>query len=230
MKKNKRILLKLSGESLMGEKSFGLDVKVIDHIAYQIKKVSELNIEICMVVGGGNIFRGISGASDGSDRSTLDYMGMLATLINALSLQNALERNNKNNYYEIFESSLPATGLLRVITSLNLTPTVIIFFLIMAMNILGLLGVHSIVSGTILLVLFTGIPTGLSNLVLMQALLVGWGLCTATSIGSLSIVTGATMFELPVMKLITWKNIVYIFVGGTICAIILAIINPFLLS
>ena len=92
MKKNKRILLKLSGESLMGEKSFGLDVKVIDHIAYQIKKVSELNIEICMVVGGGNIFRGISGASDGSDRSTLDYMGMLATLINALSLQNALER------------------------------------------------------------------------------------------------------------------------------------------
>ena len=130
----------------------------------------------------------------------------------------------------VFESSLPATGLLKVITSLNLTPTVIIFFLIMAMNILGLLGVHSIVSGTILLVLFTGIPTGLSNLVLMQALLVGWGLCTATSIGSLSIVTGATMFELPVMKLITWKNIVYIFVGGTICAIILAIINPFLLS
>ena len=92
MKKNKRILLKLSGESLMGDKSFGLDVKVIDNIAYQIKKASELNIEICMVVGGGNIFRGISGASDGSDRSTLDYMGMLATLINALSLQNALER------------------------------------------------------------------------------------------------------------------------------------------
>ena len=88
----KRILLKISGEALMGEKSFGLDTQVINSIASQIKNVSDLNIEICMVVGGGNIFRGISAASEGFDRSTADYMGMLATLINALSLQNALEK------------------------------------------------------------------------------------------------------------------------------------------
>jgi len=88
----KRILLKISGEALMGKKSFGLDSKVINLIATQIKKVSDLNIEICMVVGGGNIFRGISAASEGSDRSSADYIGMLATLINALSLQNALEK------------------------------------------------------------------------------------------------------------------------------------------
>jgi len=76
----------------MGEKSFGLNSKVIKLIASQIKKVYDLNIEICMVVGGGNIFRGLSAASEGADRSTADYMGMLATLINALSLQNALEK------------------------------------------------------------------------------------------------------------------------------------------
>lgn len=88
----KRILLKISGEALMGEKSFGLNSKVIKLIASQIKKVYDSNIEICMVVGGGNIFRGLSAASEGTDRSTADYMGMLATLINALSLQNALEK------------------------------------------------------------------------------------------------------------------------------------------
>ncbi len=92
MSKYKRILLKLSGEVLMGKKSFGLDNIIVEKIALQIKQVFELNIEICMVVGGGNIFRGISAASKGIDRSTADYMGMLATLINALSLQNALEK------------------------------------------------------------------------------------------------------------------------------------------
>ena len=92
MTKYKRILLKLSGEVLMGKKSFGLDNIVVEKIALQIKQVFKLNIEICMVVGGGNIFRGISAASKGVDRSTADYMGMLATLINALSLQNALEK------------------------------------------------------------------------------------------------------------------------------------------
>ena len=92
MAKYKRILLKLSGEVLMGKKSFGLDNIVVEKIALQIKQVFKLNIEICMVVGGGNIFRGISAASKGVDRSTADYMGMLATLINALSLQNALEK------------------------------------------------------------------------------------------------------------------------------------------
>ena len=88
----KRILLKLSGEALMGEKSFGLDNNVINQIALQIKKVLKLKIEICMVVGGGNIFRGISASASGIDRSTADYMGMLATLINSLSLQSALEK------------------------------------------------------------------------------------------------------------------------------------------
>lgn len=92
MSKYKRILIKLSGEALMGKKPFGLDSNIVDQIASEIKKVYDLNIQICMVIGGGNIFRGISNASKGSDRSTLDYMGMLATLINALSLQNALEK------------------------------------------------------------------------------------------------------------------------------------------
>ena len=76
----------------MGKKNFGLDNEIVNKIALQIKKVSELGIEICMVVGGGNIFRGMSASSDGIDRSTADYMGMLATLINALSLQSALEK------------------------------------------------------------------------------------------------------------------------------------------
>ena len=89
--KYKRILLKLSGESLMGKKSFGLDNNTIKRIALEIKKVFNLNIQICMVVGGGNIFRGISSTEE-SERTTFDYMGMLATLINSLSLQSALEK------------------------------------------------------------------------------------------------------------------------------------------
>ena len=94
MNKYNRILLKISGEALMGKKSFGLDANIVNKISLEIKKVYDLNIQICMVVGGGNIFRGISSASEGSDRTTFDYMGMLATLINALSLQNALEKIN----------------------------------------------------------------------------------------------------------------------------------------
>ena len=93
MKAYKRILLKISGESLMGNKKFGLDNKTIKQIASEIKNVFNSKIELCIVVGGGNIFRGIPAASEGIDRSTADYMGMLATLINALSLQNALEKN-----------------------------------------------------------------------------------------------------------------------------------------
>lgn len=87
-----RILLKLSGEALMGDQPFGLDTKVVERIADEIKEVKELGIEICMVIGGGNIFRGISGASHGMDRTQADYMGMLATVINCLAMQNALER------------------------------------------------------------------------------------------------------------------------------------------
>lgn len=92
MNQYNRILIKISGEALLGSKKFGLDVKIVDKIANEIKKVYEKNIQICIVIGGGNIYRGVSAASEGSDRSTSDYMGMLATLINALSLQNALEK------------------------------------------------------------------------------------------------------------------------------------------
>jgi len=88
----KRVLLKISGEALMGEKPFGQDLETINHICSEIKKVHELGVEICLVVGGGNIFRGISGANEGMERASADYMGMLATVINALAVQNALER------------------------------------------------------------------------------------------------------------------------------------------
>ena len=82
-----RILIKLSGEALMGKSGFGIDVSTINFIAKEIKKISNLNYEICLIIGGGNIFRGVKGASEGIDRSTSDYMGMLATIMNALSLQ-----------------------------------------------------------------------------------------------------------------------------------------------
>ena len=89
-----RILIKLSGEALMGESGFGIDVSTISFIAKEIKKISNLNYEICLIIGGGNIFRGVKGASEGIDRSTSDYMGMLATIMNALSLQSCLEKIN----------------------------------------------------------------------------------------------------------------------------------------
>jgi len=130
----------------------------------------------------------------------------------------------------VFEAALPNMGLLDWLQGLKLSPTVIIFFVIMFMNLMGLLAIHSIVSGTILLVLFTNIPTGLSDLVFMQALLTGWGLNTAISLSSLSIVTGATMFELPMTRLISWSNIIYVFVGGAFCALILSVINPVLVA
>jgi uridylate kinase len=88
----KRILLKLSGESLMGDKSFGIDSDIVDHIADEILKVTKLNIEIGIVIGGGNIYRGLSASQQGVDRVTGDTMGMLATVINSLALQNALEK------------------------------------------------------------------------------------------------------------------------------------------
>lgn len=87
-----RILLKVSGEALMGNTQFGLDVKTVSYIANEIKKVFSSKFQICLIIGGGNIFRGIEGASEGIDRSTSDYMGMLATVINALSMQSALEK------------------------------------------------------------------------------------------------------------------------------------------
>ena len=87
-----RILLKISGEALMGETEFGLDIKIVNYIANEIKEVFINNYQVCLIIGGGNIFRGIQGASEGIDRSTSDYMGMLATVMNALSMQSALEK------------------------------------------------------------------------------------------------------------------------------------------
>ena len=87
-----RILLKISGESLLGDSQFGLNIKTIAYIANEIKEVYKDNYQICLIIGGGNIFRGIEGSSEGIDRSTSDYMGMLATVINALSMQSALEK------------------------------------------------------------------------------------------------------------------------------------------
>jgi uridylate kinase len=88
----RRVLLKLSGEALMGGERYGIDPEVVSRIAREVGQVHAMGAEICMVVGGGNIFRGISGASQGMERATADYMGMLATVMNALALQNACER------------------------------------------------------------------------------------------------------------------------------------------
>ncbi|MBL6785198.1 MAG: UMP kinase [Rickettsiales bacterium] len=88
---SKRILIKLSGESLMGDFDYGHDAETINRVCSEIKQVYDSGKEICLVVGGGNIFRGVSAASKGMERASADYMGMLATVINALSLQNSLE-------------------------------------------------------------------------------------------------------------------------------------------
>ena len=92
--KYKRILLKLSGEALMGERQYGIDPKRLDTYAKDIKSIVDKGVEDAIVIGGGNIFRGVAGASNGMDRVQGDYMGMLATVINALALQSALEDND----------------------------------------------------------------------------------------------------------------------------------------
>lgn len=91
--KYNRILLKLSGEALMGTQSSGIDPNRLDDYAKQIKEIHKQGVEVAIVIGGGNIFRGVSGASKGMDRVQADYMGMLATVINGLALQSALENN-----------------------------------------------------------------------------------------------------------------------------------------
>ncbi len=88
----KRLLVKLSGEALMGEREYGIDMSTVTEIARDIKTNIDNGLEICLVVGGGNIFRGLSGAAQGMDRANADYMGMLATIMNALAVQNALEQ------------------------------------------------------------------------------------------------------------------------------------------
>ena len=90
MNEFKRVVIKLSGEALAGDKGYGIDPVVVENIAKEIKKISELGLEIAIVNGGGNIWRGLSGSAKGMDRATADYMGMLATVMNGLALQDAM--------------------------------------------------------------------------------------------------------------------------------------------
>ena len=87
-----RVMLKISGESLMGKLPYGIDPEMVGTVAQQVKDVVTTGVEVCLVIGGGNIFRGMSGAAAGMERATGDYMGMLATVMNALAMQNALEQ------------------------------------------------------------------------------------------------------------------------------------------
>ena len=89
----KRVLLKISGEALMGEEPYGIHLPTADRIAEEVAEAVRSGVQICLVIGGGNIFRGLSGAAQGMDRASADYMGMLATVMNALAMQNALERH-----------------------------------------------------------------------------------------------------------------------------------------
>jgi uridylate kinase len=89
--KFRRVMLKISGEALMGDQGFGLHPPTVQRIAREVQSVHDLGVEICMVIGGGNIFRGLQGSAQGMERTTADYMGMLATVMNALAMQSALE-------------------------------------------------------------------------------------------------------------------------------------------
>lgn len=88
----RRVLLKLSGEALMGDQSYGIDQATVERVAAEIRGVRDEGVQVCMVIGGGNIFRGMAGVASGIDRTSADHMGMLATVMNALAMQNALER------------------------------------------------------------------------------------------------------------------------------------------
>ena len=93
-KSYKRVMLKISGEALMGDTAYGLHPPTVQRIAREVKIVHDMGVEICMVIGGGNIFRGLQGSAQGMERTTADYMGMLATVMNALAMQSALEELN----------------------------------------------------------------------------------------------------------------------------------------
>jgi uridylate kinase len=108
MKINKRVLLKLSGESLMGEQQYGQDFQTMKRISEDIKAVLDHGIEVCIVVGGGNIYRGIQGANIGIERAIADQMGMLATVINSLALQNTLEKAGIDTRVQ---SAIPMTSI-----------------------------------------------------------------------------------------------------------------------
>jgi uridylate kinase len=92
-KKLKRILIKLSGEALMGDDDYGINIKTVDQLARDLVSLKKENLEVCIVIGGGNIFRGVAASVKGMDRANADYMGMLATVMNSLALQNALEKS-----------------------------------------------------------------------------------------------------------------------------------------
>jgi uridylate kinase len=102
----RRVLLKLSGEGLMGEREYGLDPKMVGMVAQEIKTVVDMGVQVCLVIGGGNIFRGVSAAASGMDRASGDYMGMLATVINSLAMQSALERHGLQTRVQ---SAIPMT-------------------------------------------------------------------------------------------------------------------------
>jgi len=155
-------------------------------------------------------------------KSTTDGLSRIGSEVSLLALATTLGIT--------FQSCLPELGLLNDLKALALSPTAVIFIVIMSMNILGLMGVQSIASGTILLVIFTSIPTGVADLILLEALLIGWGLCTAMSVGSLSITTGAAMFQLAPTNAISAKNILWVFVTSAIFGAILSAINPLFIS
>jgi uridylate kinase len=102
----RRVLLKLSGEGLMGNREYGLDPDMVTMVAQEVKTVHAMGVQVCLVIGGGNIFRGVSAAASGMDRSSGDYMGMLATVINSLAMQSALERQGLQTRVQ---SAIPMT-------------------------------------------------------------------------------------------------------------------------
>jgi len=103
-----RVLLKVSGEALMGAQNYGIDIATVERIAGDVWEAVDAGIQVCMVIGGGNIFRGLAGAAAGIDRSTADYMGMLATVMNALAMQAALERAGVQTRVQ---SAIPMTSV-----------------------------------------------------------------------------------------------------------------------
>jgi uridylate kinase len=106
--KYKRVLLKLSGEALMGEKPLGIDISVVKRISKDIKEVYDTGVQLCIVVGGGNIYRGVQASAEGMERAAADYMGMLATVMNSLCLQNNLEQEG---IYTRVLSAIPMTSI-----------------------------------------------------------------------------------------------------------------------
>src|SRR5438128_11325894 len=114
--KYKRVLLKLSGEALMGETAFGIEPEVVRRIAGEIKDVHRLGVQIGIVIGGGNIFRGLAASAQGFDRVTADHMGMLATVINSLALQDALE---KMDVYTRVQSAIEMNQVVEMINRLR---------------------------------------------------------------------------------------------------------------